>query len=248
MEQLPRFKPGQDVPVFAETAIKAGRFVVITGPKTAQGDYPAGHAPAGTAKPFGVAERDSGPTTDPETAWTRRVNCTRPRGVPRVQLGEEVDELDEVAVGAEGKAVKAEGPVAANVKTGLVGENNAIRWTAREGGEGGNDLSVEIIDPAGNNVALSVDVDGDKIVVTGATDGASALTSTAAQVIAAVQEHDTASQLVTVANDGASTGAGVVKAVAETNLAGGEDASAAAAVGLALTSGEANDFIEIDYY
>lgn len=248
MEQLPRFKPGQDVPVFAEAAIKAGRFVSIVGPKTAQGDYPAEHAVAGTAKPFGVAERDSGPTTDPEHAWTRRVNVTRPHAIARVTAGEEIDELDEVAVGADGKAAKAAGATAATVKTGLVGENNAIQWTARQGGEDGNDLSVTIVDPAGNNVALSVDVDGDEIVVTGATDGSSNLTSTAADVIAAIKEHDTASQLVTVANSGSSNGTGVVKAVAKTNLAGGEDEAATAAVGRALTAGEADDVIEVDLY
>lgn len=108
----------------------------------------------------------------------------------------------------------------ATLNTGVVGSNNAITWTAREPGPAGNALSITLIDPPGNNVALSVDVDGDDIVVTLATDGASVVTSTAAQVIAAILEHDTASQLVTAANTGASNGTGVVAAVAETNLAG----------------------------
>src|ERR1044072_5674405 len=164
-EQIARFNPGDNIPVFANAQINAGRFISIVGAKTVQGDYPAQHAAAGEEHPFGVAERDSGPTTQDSYSVERRINCIRPGAIARVQVGAEVDALDEVAVGANGKAV----PVgSASLVTGLVGSNNAIAWTSSV--EDGNDISVTIIDPAGNNVALSVDVDGKDIVVTGATD------------------------------------------------------------------------------
>lgn len=111
----------------------------------------------------------------------------------------------------------------ATVSLGVIASNNAIRYTAVTHGDEGNAITVAHVDPPGNNVALSVDVDGRAIEVTLATDVSSVPTSTAAQVIAAVLEHDTASQLVTAANSGASNGTGVVAAAAATPLAGGLD-------------------------
>lgn len=113
-------------------------------------------------------------------------------------------------------------PAAATLATGVVANNNAITWTAKKTGTAGNDITLTLIDPPGNNVALSVDVVGRDINVTLATDGASAITSTAAQVIAAIAASS-AADLVTAANTGASTGAAAVVAVAATSLAGGTD-------------------------
>lgn len=114
--------------------------------------------------------------------------------------------------------------VAALLVTGVVANNNAILFTAKKAGLVGNDISVTMIDPAGNNGALSVDVVGRDIVVTLATDGVSAIASTAADVIAAIAASS-AADLVTAANSGASTGAALVVAVAKTDLAAGTDAS-----------------------
>ncbi|BCS54553.1 hypothetical protein [Geobacter sp. SVR] len=114
--------------------------------------------------------------------------------------------------------------VAASLATGVVANNNALTLTAKKAGADGNDITITLIDPPGNNVALSVDVVGRDINVTLATDGASAITSTAALVKAAI-EASSAADLVTVAHTGASTGAAAVVAVAPTNLAGGTDAS-----------------------
>jgi hypothetical protein len=102
----------------------------------------------------------------------------------------------------------------ATLLTGVVASNNAIRWTSRDA----RVPRVQLVDPAGASVALSVDVDGLDIIVTLATNGSSVITSTATQVMAAVNEHDAASGLVTVASEGASTGAGVVAPVAITAL------------------------------
>lgn len=114
--------------------------------------------------------------------------------------------------------------VAASLVTGVIANNNAIKFTAKAAGVVGNDISLTMIDPAGNNAALTVDVVGRDIVVSLATDGVSAITSTAAEVIAAIAAS-AAADLVTAANEGASTGAAVVVAVAKTDLAGGTDAS-----------------------
>lgn len=114
--------------------------------------------------------------------------------------------------------------VAANLVTGVIANNNAIAWAAKQAGLVGNDISIKLLDPAGNDKVLSVDVVGRDIIVSLATSGAGAIISTAAEVIAAI-EASAAADLVTVANEGASTGAAAVVAVALTNLADGTDAS-----------------------
>lgn len=128
-----------------------------------------------------------------------------------------------VANGAGGVKPPA-AAVAASLATGVVANNNALTFTAKKAGLVGNDITITVIDPAGNNGALSVDVVGRDINITCATDGASAIASTAAEIKAAV-EASAAADLVTVAHTGASTGAALVVAVAKTDLAGGTDAT-----------------------
>ncbi len=110
--------------------------------------------------------------------------------------------------------------VAASLVTGVVANNNAIAFTAVAPGAAGNDISVALVDPDGNDQALSVDVIGRDIVVSLATGSGGAITSTAAEVIAAI-EASAAADLVAVDNSGASTGAAAVAAVALADLAGG---------------------------
>jgi hypothetical protein len=256
MEKIARYKPGENVTVRpngeeASDQLKAGRFVKVTG-LGSDNAYEAEHATAGDAHPFGVTQRDSSdPSKEDPRSVDLLVECVRGNSIPRVEAGEAITATAEVAIGAEGKAVNADSAVAATLVTGAVGENNAIKWTAKQAGAAGDNLSVEILN-TGKEKSLSVDVDGSKIIVTAATNGTGAgeITSTAAQIIAAVEKHDTASQLVAVANSGASSGAGVVKAVATTKLAGGADSTGGAlSVGKALTSAEkAGDFIEVDFF
>lgn len=257
MEKIGRYKPGQNITVrpdgvLAGDQLKAGRFIEVTG----IGDdrcYLGAHAQPGDEHPFGVTQRDSAkPNVEDPASVDLLVECQR-GGVPFVEAGEVIDASPpvDIAVGEDGKAVVAGGAVAAKLVTGKVADNNAILWTARDGGEDGDDLSIAILN-TGKEKALSVDVDGDKIIVTAATNnvGAGEITSTATLVEAAILEHDVASQLVTAVNSGASSGAGVVAAVAETPLAGGSDAEGpTAVVGKALTSAaEAGDYIEVDLY
>lgn len=251
LEAIARYKPGENVTVRAKTAITAGRFVQVVD----YGDdrsYEGEHAAANDPHPFGVSQRSSSdPATEDPRSVDLLVECVRSNAVARVEAGAAVVAPTDVGVGAGGKAITAIASVAAALTTGTVGENNGIVWTAKAAGTGGNALSIELLN-TGKEKALAVDVDGTKIVVTLATNGTGAgeITSTAAQVMAAIEEHDTASQLVAVANKGASSGAGVVKAVATTNLSGGTDATGGAvAVGKALTSAEeAGELIEVSLY
>ncbi len=242
-EQLARFNPGDNIPVFAQAQVLAGRFLKVLSGKSEQGDYRVEHAGVGEAHPFGIAERDSGPTTQDAFSIERRLNCIRPGTVgARVRAGAEIAAGDLLAVGAEGKAVPVD---SATLATGVVGSNNAITWSSRKSDTPGDSIQVEMLN-TGKEKALAVDVDGDVITVTLATNGTGAgeITSTAAQVIAAIQEHDTASQLVTVANTGASSGAGVVTAVAKTNLAG----ATGPAVAKALTAADTDEIAECELF
>jgi hypothetical protein len=257
MEKIGRYKPGQNVTVrpdgeLAGDQLKAGRFVAITGYGKDR-CYLGAHAEPGDGHPFGVTQRDSAkPNTEDPTSVDLLVECMT-GGIPFVEAGEAIDASPpvDIAVGADGKAVVAGGDVAAKLETGKVADNNAITWTARDAGDDGNDLAVELLN-TGKGKTLAVDVDGDTISVTLATNevGAGEITSTATLVIAAIAEHDTASQLVKAANTGASSGAGVVAAVAKTSLAGGSDTEGTAAVvGKALTSAEeAGEYIEVQFY
>lgn len=248
MEQIGRFKPGENIPVFATNLIVAGRFVKIVGDKTAQGDYSAGHCGAGEYA-CGVSQRDSAPVSDPATSQERRVEVMRRGGIARVLAGADITAGEALKSDAVGRAVPVGADVAAAAAELTVGAGNSrVHLTANDAGASGNDLTFQIVDPPGNNIALSVDVDGDHIIVTAATDGASAITSTADDVIAAINEHDTASQLVT-ADETPGNGTGVVVAVGPTHLAGGSDAVSHGIInGYAMADADvdAGEYVEVD--
>ena len=79
---------------------------------------------------------------------------------------------------------------------------------------GGNSLAAQIDAPAAGaaNQALSVALAGNKININPATDANGAITSTAAQVVAAINAHPTVSTLVKASLWRTNTGAGVVQA------------------------------------
>jgi hypothetical protein len=78
------------------------------------------------------------------------------------------------------------------------------------GHEGGNDITIQAVDPGAPSSPLSVQVTGDHIQVNLATDGAGARTSTAGQVVAAINATPEASALVFAYTFRGSTGTGVV--------------------------------------
>lgn len=94
------------------------------------------------------------------------------------------------------------------------------------GHEGGNDLRVAMTDPGGADQPLSVSVSGNDISVSLATNSAGAVTSTAAQVVAAINASPAASALVVAYTYRGNAGAGVVAPVAFTALRDGLNAPA----------------------
>lgn len=110
----------------------------------------------------------------------------------------------------------------ATLSTGSIPGNTGIKWTAADEGTGGNSVRVAIVNPGGTNPDITISVAGNDVTINAATS-AGAITSTAAQIIAAVNAHNDAMDKVSAANDGASTGAGVVTAFALTLLAGATD-------------------------
>lgn len=93
------------------------------------------------------------------------------------------------------------------------------------GHEGGNDLRLESVNPGVPNSPLSVAVDGGTVRVSLATDAAGAPSSTAAQVVAAINASPAASALLTASTYRTTGGTGVAVAGAQ-DLTDGLDAPA----------------------
>lgn len=110
--------------------------------------------------------------------------------------------------------------------------NSKVTITANEAGTAGNDIKVQFLDPLGNDQALAVSISGDTIVVSLATDGTGAITSTAAEVAAAINAHLIAGELVTAEASG--DGSTVIEAHAATALANGAAGTGYLAEGVLL--------------
>lgn len=126
-------------------------------------------------------------------------------------------------IGLVGTAPDAQKVAQATLTTGTVATNNALVLTAVLLGAAGNGITVTYKDPRSNSAPLSIAVSGKDIVVSLATSAAGALTSTAAQILAAINANADANDLVLATNAGASTGAGTVAAMSRAALAGGQD-------------------------
>ena len=146
------------------------------------------------------------------------------------------------SAGAPASAVQA----SANVNP--TGAENGLTFTAREYGVGGNEITITYVDPGANSAALSVSVAGKSIIVRLATGEAGAITSTAAEVLAAIEVANAANELVTVAIMAGDTGdsddgSGVVTAMASTALASGAGFGIAVALPGALCIDTTNGFV-----
>jgi len=108
------------------------------------------------------------------------------------------------------------------------GALNAVLFTAVEAGQAGNNITVEFVNN-GANQSLSVTVSGLDITVNLATNGASAVTSTADDIIALINADTAASALVSA--DNAGLGSGTVTVLARTNLTTGNGGTASLAAG-----------------
>src|SRR5690606_9810721 len=90
-------------------------------------------------------------------------------------------------------------------------------------GANGNNVKITYSDPSANDAELEVTVSNDtEINVSLATDEEGTIISTAEEVMEAIQAHTEANKLVTVENAASNDGSGVVTAMAETALSGGD--------------------------
>lgn len=126
-------------------------------------------------------------------------------------------------IGIVGTAPDSQLEVKASLQTGTVTANNGITYTSKLAGVLGNKINLRLVDPKTNSAALSVVVSQQDILVTLATSAAGAITTTAAQLIAAITASPLAGALVSATATGASTGATVLTAATRQYLDGGQD-------------------------
>jgi hypothetical protein len=106
-----------------------------------------------------------------------------------------------------------------NSPSGATAQSQAVVLTSRAWGhEGGNDITAEFVNPDAPDSPLSVGVIGNDILVSLATNSTGALSSTAAQVVAAINSHPGASALVVALTYRGNAGAGIVQPRLKVNL------------------------------
>ena len=116
--------------------------------------------------------------------------------------------------------------VAAGLRTGISDLETAINWRSAVPGVGGNAVTIAYTDPLAINQALAVAAPGGNIVVSLATDATGAVTSTAAEIVAAALLVG-AVTAVAVPELACAIGNGVVAPMAATTMTGGIAAGAA---------------------
>jgi len=138
--------------------------------------------------------------------------------VNRVAHYSDITDRSTLTARKSSRTLKDRSGAKASRTTGASGTDEIV-WTAVEPGTAGNAITIAIV-IAGENTPLSVEVDGTDITVHAATDGSGDPTSTADEVVAAVNADAEASALVSAAT----SDSGVVSAVSQTALQGGADA------------------------
>ncbi|MFF0248491.1 M14 family zinc carboxypeptidase [Streptosporangium sandarakinum] len=108
---------------------------------------------------------------------------------------------------------------AAQAQFGTAAANTFYVSSRAYGHEGGNDVSVALVKPDTASSPVSVSVTGKNVVVNLATDGSAAVSSTARQVVDALNGDAAASALLTAATYRGDAGGGVVAAAPATRLA-----------------------------
>jgi len=128
-----------------------------------------------------------------------------------------VQDMAVVTAAASGYASLTLNPVGAKASVTIdpTGADNALLYTAVTSGVAGNAISVQYTNPGISNT-LSVEVQGDNITVKLGTNGSGVITSTAGDILTAVNAHTEAAALVLVTAPGASTG--LVTEISQTYL------------------------------
>jgi hypothetical protein len=102
--------------------------------------------------------------------------------------------------------------------SGTVGGQAVILTSRAWGHEGGNDLTAEFVNPGVANAPLSVSLTGNDLRVSLATNAAGALSSTAAQVVAAINASPAVFAKLVAGTYRGNAGAGIVQARPKGNL------------------------------
>src|SRR5215211_6884730 len=106
-----------------------------------------------------------------------------------------------------------------NTPSGGTAQSQTVVLTSRAWGhEGGNDITAEFRNPLNVNAPLTVTAVGNEIVVNLGTDATGALSSTAAQVVSAINSHPAASALVVALTFRGNAGSGIVQPRLQVNL------------------------------
>ena len=136
----------------------------------------------------------------------------------------EVVNMPEQTSGYQRKATTVVGPANFTYtgQTGTFGGASAPSVVALEshamGHEGGNLLTAQLVDPGAPDSPLSVSMNGMDLTVSLATDSTGALTSTAAQIVAAINADPAASALLRAFTIRGNTGAGISQPGARVQL------------------------------
>lgn len=127
-------------------------------------------------------------------------------------------------IGVVGTAPDAASDTKATAALGSTALDTALVATAVKAGVLGNAATIELVDPASNSATLSVATNGDAVTVNLATDESGIITSTAAEVLTAIDGDVDASAVLSVAHAAGSDGSGVVTASRGVQaLSGGAD-------------------------
>lgn len=214
--------------------LKAGSTLTVTAgrtPVSVAGDASAAIQP-GFSRTFGPYLADRNLTiSDSATVTTTEAGIINLGGLLASNAGAPVD------------------AVAATANINPTGDDNGLTFTAKTYGAAGNGISIRYVDPGANSQSLAVAVDGPAITVSLATNSGGTITSTAAEVKAAIEAKQAAANLVTVAimtsdSGTADDGTGVVTAMAAASLASG----AGDGIGTALPGAICIDTTNADIY
>ena len=138
--------------------------------------------------------------------------ATGPRPIQTVRSG---------VIGIVGTAPDAEGATAAELIIGNAPSNTAILYTAAEAGNGGNNIRVRYVAPGESSATLAVAISEKDITVTLGTDTEGEISSTANEIVTAVNDSAEASALVTAALAEGSDGSGIPRDRDWRQLSGG---------------------------
>jgi hypothetical protein len=133
--------------------------------------------------------------------------------------------------------------IPATTKASLIvdptGTQNSLKFTAKNAGIEGNNIKIKYTNPAAINqsltVTLTVNDTGRHIDISLATNGSGTITTTAAQLKAAVEANTSTNALVLIENVSGDDGSGVVTAMAEAPLQGGYGPNLANSLVLSVT-------------